>query len=402
MGTVTIGRAYFDALLRRAQFHTSGHEFELTPDLLSNVVISKEEHGYLRQCSRDYALLKTSLFRGGLKTDTLNTLLAGETEANVDDNWLYDHNSERAFVKSKSVPVTVRAPHRHHSPPDSDDTETGSEHIDLPQPRTLHRACSNDQTDSCADNCSDDEHCYKPGRGVHQRIPVHDRRTILITNLTERTTHKDIAGVIRGGRLLDIFIRNDRSATVSFVEGAADFLAYIKRNDIYLHAKRLEFRWADRQFHVPPHISNKIAGGATRNLIVRGVAGRLTEEQIRDHLDHIHNLVVVDIYFQNGDAHISTNSVHNALFARTCMMSRTVYKGTRIDWASDECAAALPQPSMRTRAPVMHMPSVPFSMTNTYALLDTVSEVDSDGPNESFGSNGILLNHNDWASAAVA
>lgn len=116
---------------------------------------------------------------------------------------------------------------------------------------------------------------------------------------------------------------------------------------------------------------------------MRGVAGRVTEAQIREQLDHIHNLVVVDIYFQNGDAHISTNSIHNALFARTCMLSRTAYKGTRIDWGSDRCAAALPQPATRSCPPVMHIPSIPSSMTNTYALLDTGSEIDSDEPNES-------------------
>jgi hypothetical protein len=72
-----------------------------------------------------------------------------------------------------------------------------------------------------------------------QVIPVHDQRTIFITNLPDRTTHKDLAGVIRGGRLLDIFLRTDRTATVSFVEGAAEFLAYTKRTDVYLHAKRV-------------------------------------------------------------------------------------------------------------------------------------------------------------------
>jgi hypothetical protein len=129
-------------------------------------------------------------------------------------------------------------------------------------------------------------------------------------------------------------------------------LAYAKRKDIYLHTKRLEFRWNDRQFHVPSHVANKIANGASRNLIIRGALGKLTANQIRDHLDHIHNLVVsqqarssikttqrsymdsqvLDIYFRGGDAFISTNSIHNALFARTCMMSRTGYKGLRIDW----------------------------------------------------------------------
>lgn len=159
---------------------------------------------------------------------------------------------------------------------------------------------------------------------------------------------------------------------------------------------------ADRQYHVPPHISNKIAGGATRNLVVRGVAGRVTEEQIRDHLDHIHNLVVIDVYFQGGDAYISTNSIRNALFARTCMMSRSVYKGARIDWASDDCAATIPHPPMRSHPSVMRIPSSPFSTTNGYALLDTGSEIDSDGPNEPSKLNDVLFDRNDWAGAAVA
>lgn len=171
---------------------------------------------------------------------TLNTLLAGESQADIDGNTQYDYSSETTFVKPKSVPVTIRAPHRDHSSPDSDDIETGSEQLDLPQPRSLGRAHSHERTESCVDDYSEDEqHGYKQERGTRQRIPVHDQRTILITNLAERTSHKDIAAIIRGGRLLDIFLRNDRSATVSFVEGATEFLTYVKRNDIYLHAKRV-------------------------------------------------------------------------------------------------------------------------------------------------------------------
>lgn len=171
--------------------------------------------------------------------DTLNTLLAGETEAANDDIPQYQHSSEMTFVKPRMAPVTMRAPHHNVSPPTSNDTETCSDRFDLPQPRPLHRAYSNDQTESCVDNYSGEEHDYKPERAHRERVPVHDQRTVLITNLADRTTHKDIAGIIRGGRLLDIFFRNDRSVTVSFVEGATDFLAYVKRNDIYLHARRV-------------------------------------------------------------------------------------------------------------------------------------------------------------------
>jgi hypothetical protein len=224
---------------------------------------------------------------------------------------------------------------------------------------------------------------------------------VYITNLSERTTHKDLAGIIRGGRLLDIFLRSDRSATVSFVEGAADFLAYAKRNDIYLHTKRLEFRWADRQFHVPSHVSNKIAGGATRNLVVRGVGVKLTADQIRDHLDHIHNLIVVDIYFRNGDAYVSTNSIHNALFGRTCMMSRTAYKGLRIEYYPDECAAPLPRPTVKAHVtpPVALKPK---PIANAYALLDTGSDDDTGSEEESYITEGVRVDQYNWANATVA
>jgi hypothetical protein len=152
---------------------------------------------------------------------------------------------------------------------------------------------------------------------------------------------------------------------------------------------------------MPQHVSSKIAGGATRNIVVRGLAGKVTEEQIRDHLDHIHNLVVVDVYFRGRDVHISINSIHNALFARTCMMSRTVYKGTRFDWAPDECAAPLPRPHMKARPLGMPAPSSQISTTNTYAILDTGSEVDAELKSEAYLSEGIYIDHSDWTDVAV-
>lgn len=91
----------------------------------------------------------------------------------------------------------------------------------------------------------DDDQTQSPSR----HIPLPAQRTIFITNLSERTTHKDLVSVIRGGRLLDIFLRNDRSATISFVEGAAEFLAYVKRNDIYLQTKRVSYSKLD--FEIP-------------------------------------------------------------------------------------------------------------------------------------------------------
>lgn len=86
--------------------------------------------------------------------------------------------------------------------------------------------------------------------------------------------------------------------------------------------EQVDVRWNDRQFILPGHVASKIGTGATRNLVIRRCDPRLTEAALRDDLEHIHNLIVIKVEFIGGSCHIKTNSVHNAVFARTCMMSR--------------------------------------------------------------------------------
>ena len=73
-------------------------------------------------------------------------------------------------------------------------------------------------------------------RGAHTS---HERRTLYFAGLSDRTTYKDLLSVIKGGKLLSVNMRGERSATVTFLDGAADFLAWAKRNDIYLSSKRV-------------------------------------------------------------------------------------------------------------------------------------------------------------------
>lgn len=198
-----------------------------------------------------------------------------------------------------------------------------------------------------------------------------EKRTLYLSGFTERTTYQDLVSTIKGGKLLSINLRSERSATVTFLDGAADFLNWAKRNDVYLHSKRIEVKWADRQFRLNNHISNKIANGASRNLLVRGAfANGLTEPQIRLDMEHIHNLVIIAITFRQGDAYVSTNSVHNALFARTCMMSRTAYKGCKIEFYRDECDVPLPQRSFVAKVPAQKPVGLKRPLTNRFDMLN--------------------------------
>jgi len=88
------------------------------------------------------------------------------------------------------------------------------------------------------------------------------------------------------------------------------------------HPPQVDVRWPERKFTLSGHVASKIGIGASRNLIIRRCDSRLTEKMIRDDLEHIHNLVVIKVQFSNSSCYISTNSIHNAMFARTCLMSR--------------------------------------------------------------------------------
>ena len=140
------------------------------------------------------------------------------------------------------------------------------------------------------------------------------------------------------------------------------------------------------------HVAGKVQAGATRNLVIQGINSNstITEERIRQELDHIHNLVVVEIALVNDSARISLNSVHNALFARTCMMSRAKYKGMRIEFYPDECAQPLPlqqaQPKKETTKP---LDTKPFPMINRFQMLNMDEAGDESGEEDEM-NDGIM------------
>ena len=67
------------------------------------------------------------------------------------------------------------------------------------------------------------------------------KRTVLLANLPEGVTHADIVDTVRGGMLLDIYLRtHDRAASVSFLEEAhaQEFYRHVKRHDLYIQIGR--------------------------------------------------------------------------------------------------------------------------------------------------------------------
>jgi hypothetical protein len=79
-------------------------------------------------------------------------------------------------------------------------------------------------------------------QGRRQQYAKNAQRTIQLSNLPEAATHAEITHVIRGGVLLDIYLRsNDRVAAISFLEEehAKAFFHHVRRNDLYIRGKRV-------------------------------------------------------------------------------------------------------------------------------------------------------------------
>ncbi|EFQ97736.1 hypothetical protein MGYG_00776 [Nannizzia gypsea CBS 118893] len=247
--------------------------------------------------------------------------------------------------------------------------------------------------------------------GVTHDSPKHsvnggDNRTVAIKNVPERAIHKDITAAVRGGSLVDVFLRSrDHMASVSFADtkAAQEFYNYAKRCNLCILDRPVDVSWSDRQYSLSSYLASQMANGASRNLIIRGVHPNITEAMIREDMKHIHNLIIVSLSFNHGNVYISTNSVQKATFARNCMMSRMPYRMMRIEYYNDECAGPLPKIKEATVKGPSRPAAKPMNpMANRFQMLHLDdSEEDSDDRDD-MESNGPLGDRISWRNNTIA
>ncbi|CAN8097277.1 unnamed protein product [Discula destructiva] len=394
--TVTIDRVHFETILRRANFNAD----DATCPAVS---VSQSEYADLKLIANKYANLRQNLLRGGVGEETIDLL--SHDDATIEQQAIQANQATHATQATQTTAFGPAEVYNHAPAFDSAAAPKARSYA----PRKPHHSHGDytsqakapnyqvhtrevpdwadddvDEEDSASAWGGDplgnsDNHGVEGSAGPARASgrPFYERqcaRSLLLSNLAEGTTHADVTEAIRGGQLLEIHLRpQDRTAAVSFLL-AADARAlfdHVRRHDLYIRQKRVDVRWNDRQFILPGHVASKIATGATRNLVIRRCEPHLTEAVLRDDLEHIHNLIVVKVEFMNGSCYVKTNSVHNAMFARTCMMSRLKYKHNKIDWDVDECAQPIEQPVMvkpHKQAAATKQRSV--NMTNRFQLLN--------------------------------
>ncbi|TGJ82928.1 hypothetical protein E0Z10_g5860 [Xylaria hypoxylon] len=344
---VTIDRDYFETLSLDAMPFACDDE--------TIVPVPKKDYEELILLSRQFANLKRSLLGAGVTEENIATLVQDacgitQTDPYVAVTHPYNRNqSDGPGVRSKhaafqAVSYTTYSPAVNGTSGNMAYLNGGLRPYTLEENHdwSSHEHLGGTFTPSYSADGPTDLH-IDSFHQIHKPQPLYARtckRTIVLCGLPTFTTLGDVTSVVRCGTLLDVFLRSaEHIASVSFVqeEDAIRFYEHARKNDIYIKNKRVFIKWADRHFILPGHVANKVAAGATRNLIIRRCGASHTEESVREDLEHIHNLIVVKVEFVGGSCYIRTNSVHNAMFARTCMMSRAKYKGSKIEWDADEC-----------------------------------------------------------------
>ncbi|KAK4106761.1 hypothetical protein N658DRAFT_491388 [Parathielavia hyrcaniae] len=330
--------------------------------------------------AKRYGNLRRNLLRGGVGEETIDLL--SQDDATIQTG----HTAASSQMADVNQEGGARLDSTPQAPPGAYDQQRDTSH-NSHYGRHHERStwadgeADEDEVDENAASEVDSHLETPPGAKAHHvrhegQRPQFERqcaRTLQLSNLADGTTHADITNAVRGGMLLDVFLRtNDRTATVSFLNSAdaKRFYDHVRRHDLYIRNKRVEVKWNDRQFVLAGHLANKIGMGASRNLVIQGYDGRHTEDVIREDLDHIHNLVVVKVDFIGGNCYIGLNSVHNAVYARQCMLSRLRYKGKKINYEVDECAQPYPQPALKPRKEVTPPKKSLTAAPNRFHLLN--------------------------------
>ncbi|KAJ6786926.1 hypothetical protein PWT90_00068 [Aphanocladium album] len=332
----------------------------------SQVRLDRNEYDRLLLVASKYDKLCQNLIRGGVDTDTLE-ILSKNNGSQGSETDLFEGCDSFEETQTDSSPESTVVNYRGRSFP------TGGPFYTVRKPTNI-TPDSEAESDSFSESVvSNDENSLVPDDSASVVAPRHPyqqnaKRTLQLGNLPPNTSRKDVVAVIRGGPVVDIYFHfKEHRAAVSFIHGdhAQKYYEFAQSTGVYIRGSLIHVSWNSRHFILAPYISQQLRGGASRNLVVRHYDRRITAESIREDLEHIHNLAVIDVEFSGLDCFLKTNSITAASFARTFMMSRLV---SRIEWAPDECMQSLGQ--LKSKTP--HMPVVQTNVNwNRFSPLDT-------------------------------
>ena len=341
-------------MAHRAELHDDADSVTVAGTEYASIVCSlttfqhcfHRANGFQQHALQEFQALKAALLAGGVAPDAIETLISSvlyPPTALDDDTNSAEDSPEKARWSADAAVFVPKKDFFSKSNTNGAVIKPWRDTTNIPPTPP-----SNSQEQSGTEK-DDEETGYYEEEEEQQYENNHDDRSLVLRGLSPFTTLVDIENVLRGGIVLNMFIRSrdrERSAHVAFVEPlvAEKFIMHCKRNDLYIKGRRIKVYWDEKQHYMPGHIARRVYNNnATRNLVIRFPNSDTTLESICDDLEHIHNLEVVSCEMKNGHAFFSTNGIGHAVTARTCMQSRLKYKSTRIEFYPDECDQPLPE-----------------------------------------------------------
>lgn len=192
------------------------------------------------RASEEYKALRTALIAGGLAPGNLDLLI--NTGVKPVTNNHENTSPQKAPQWSAEAPVFVPKTKGTHHP--FKNRQYAKFHDECPSIRTVPPTPPSLSSDLGTVELQQDEEldeCCVKVDSVND-TDNHEDRSVVLRGLSPFTTLADIAKVIRGGLVLNVFLRpRNRTAHVSFVDpiAAEKFIIHSKRSDIYIKGKRV-------------------------------------------------------------------------------------------------------------------------------------------------------------------
>ncbi|OAR01802.1 hypothetical protein LLEC1_00678 [Akanthomyces lecanii] len=349
----------------------------LSPLHRSQVRIDRNEYDRLQLVASKYGNLCKHLIRGGVDRDTIEILSKNHGPQDYENDSL-DRSGSPDDERADSSPTTTIVNYRGRS------YSAGGPHYPVRKPTCLVSESDTESEVFSESIMSNDRSSLDPDDSASAVATRHSyeqnaRRTLQLSDLPPNTSRTDVVALVRGGPVVDIYFNfREQRVSVSFVHGdhARKYYDYAQATGLYIRGSIISVSWSTRQFILAPYVSQQLRGGASRNLVVRHYDRRITAESVRADLEHIHNLSVINVEFSGLDCYISTNSITAASFARTCMMSRLPYRGSRIEWAPDECMQPLSQ--LKSKIGTGASMAQTKANLNRFSLLDIGEDMDAE------------------------
>ena len=203
------------------------------------VSLTLSQYLHLLQAAKEYALLKSALYRGGITPETIDVLLTSEETTDL------DHRSPAEPLQQMTN--GLKDSHLDHCQPYRTIPDPLNDHI-TPEPPWASRPSPEDghlpstRVESWLGFAAIEEaeiHVDADCQPFYP-YPENNKRTLYFSGLPPSSTLQNIVDVIRGGIVIDIQLVHDHARVTMLDSAQAEqYMRHVKRHDIYIGLKRV-------------------------------------------------------------------------------------------------------------------------------------------------------------------